>query len=130
MPQRIGGLPLARQNPAQAGAGQEAGQPAGQANPFGGSVRRVVLSGDVRIDQPGRTGTGDQLVYTTADSSYIFTGTPAKPPHMVDAQQGNVTGATLLFHSTDSTIVVGGSDAGVKAEKPGRVRTETRVKQQ
>jgi len=113
-------------NPAQAGAVQSAAQ----ANPFGGSVRRVVLSGDVRIDQPGRTGTGEQLVYTAADSSYIFTGTPAKPPHIVDAQQGNVTGATLLFHSGDSTIVVGGTDAGAKAEKPARVRTETRVKQQ
>jgi lipopolysaccharide export system protein LptA len=118
-------------NPAQAGAGQSAGQQgAGQANPFGGSVRRVVLSGDVRLDQPGRTGTGEQLVYTAADSSYILTGTPSKPPHVVDAQQGNVTGATLLFHSGDSTIVVGGTDAGAKAEKPGRVRTETRVKQQ
>jgi len=113
-------------NPAQAGAGQVVEQ----ANPFGGSIRRVVLSGDVRLDQPGRTGTGEQLVFTSADSSYILTGTPAKPPHIVDAQQGNVTGATLLFHSTDSTIVVGGTDAGAKAEKPGRVRTETRVKQQ
>ncbi len=113
-------------NTPQAGAVQ----PTAQVNPFGGSIRRVVLSGDVRIDQPGRTGTGEQLVYTAADSSYIFTGTPAKPPHIVDAQQGNVTGATLLFHSTDSTIVVGGADVGAKAEKPGRVRTETRVKQQ
>ena len=113
-------------NPAQAGAGQVVEQ----ANPFGGSIRRVVLSGDVRLDQPGRTGTGEQLVFTSADSSYILTGTPAKPPHIVDAQQGNVTGATLLFHSTDSTIVVGGTDAGARAEKPGRVRTETRVKQQ
>ncbi len=112
-------------NPPQAGAGQVAGQ----ANPFGGTIRQIVLSGDVRIDQPGRTGTGEQLVYTAADSSYIFTGTPAKPPHIVDAQQGNVTGATLLFHSTDRTIVVGGTDTGAKAEKPERVRTETRVKQ-
>jgi lipopolysaccharide export system protein LptA len=113
-------------NPAQAGGGPAAGQ----TTPFGGSIRQGVLTGDVRIDQPGRTGTGEQLVYTAADSSYILTGTPSKPPHIVDAQQGNVTGATLLFHSADRTIVVGGADAGTKAEKPVRVRTETRVKQQ
>lgn len=111
-------------NPAQAATAQAG---AGQVTPFGGSIRRVVLSGDVRIEQPGRTGTGEQLVYTAADSSYIFTGTPAKPPHMVDAQQGNVTGTTLLFHSDDRAIVVSGA---VPGEKPGRVRTETQVKQQ
>ena len=122
-------------NPAQAAASQ-AGLPAvktasgtGQVTPFGGSIRRIVLSGDVRIDQPGRIGTGDQLVYTAADSSYILTGTPAKAPHVVDAQQGNITGAVLLFHSGDNTIVVGGALPGEKTDKPGRVRTETQVKQ-
>ena len=112
-------------NPAEAGAKPSSGQP----TPFGGSVQRIVLSGDVRIAQPGRTGTGEQLVYTAADSSYVFTGTPSKPPHIVDAQQGNVTGAVLTFHSGDSTIVVSGGTPGTKQEKPGRVRTETQVKQ-
>jgi len=112
-------------NPAEPGAKPSSGQP----TPFGGSVQRIVLSGDVRIAQPGRTGTGEQLVYTAADSSYVLTGTPAKAPHVVDAQQGNVTGATLLFHSGDSTIVVSGGAPGTKQEKPGRVRTETQVKQ-
>ena len=112
-----------------------AGSGAGQPTPFGGSVREIVLSGEVWISQPGRTGTGEQLVYTAADSSYIFTGTPAKPPHMVDAQQGNVTGATLVFHSgngaSDSTIVVAGAPAAAGSAKAqhGRVRTETEVKQ-
>ncbi len=122
-------------NPAQAAA-SPAGPPAvktasgtGEVTPFGGSIRRIVLSGDVRIDQPGRIGTGDQLVYTAADSSYILTGTPAKAPHVVDAQQGNITGAVLLFHSGDNTIVVGGALPGEKTDKPGRVRTETQVKQ-
>jgi lipopolysaccharide export system protein LptA len=121
-----------------AGAGKPAeamGSGAGQPTPFGGSVREIVLSGDVWISQPGRTGTGEQLVYTAADASYIFTGTPAKPPHMVDAQQGNVTGATLVFHSgkdaSDSTIVVAGAPvaAGSSKAQHGRVRTETEVKQ-
>jgi hypothetical protein len=50
-------------------------------------------------------------------------------PVIVDAQQGSVTGATLLFRSgtsaADSTIVVSGD-----AAKKVRVRTETEVRQQ
>ncbi|MBB5066532.1 LptA/OstA family protein [Granulicella mallensis] len=105
-----------------------AAKPAGPTNLLGGSVEKVVLSESVRIDQPGRAGTGEQLVYTTADSSYILTGTPAKPPHIVDVKQGNVTGATLLFRSDDSTIIVTGAPPG-PAQKHGRVRTETEVRQ-
>jgi lipopolysaccharide export system protein LptA len=112
-------------NPAKAGAKPSSGQP----TPFGGSVQKIVLSGDVHIAQPGRTGTGEQLVYTAADSSYVLTGTPSKAPHVVDAQQGNVTGASLLFHSGDDAIIVSGGAPGTKQEKPGRVRTETQVKQ-
>jgi len=117
----------AQANPSQPGAAQAQASTA-QPNPFGGSVRRIVLTGDVRIEQPGRTGSGEQLVYTAADSSYILTGTPSKPPHMVDAQQGSVTGATLLFHSGDKSIVVAGAPGS--AAESGRVRTETQVKQQ
>jgi lipopolysaccharide export system protein LptA len=105
-----------------------AAKPAGSTNLLGGSVEKVVLSESVRIDQPGRAGTGEQLVYTTADSSYILTGTPAKPPHIADVKQGNVTGATLLFRSDDSTIIVTGAPPG-PAQKHGRVRTETEVRQ-
>lgn len=102
---------------------------AGQTNLFGGSVQRVVLSGAVRLDQPGRAGTGEQLVYTAADSTYVLTGTPAKPPHMVDVKQGNITGATLLFRSDDSTIIVTGGPPGSEQPKHGRIHTETEVRQ-
>jgi hypothetical protein len=44
----------------------------------------------------------------------------------VDAQQGNVTGATLLFGDAGSTIVVAGDPTAPKG-KGGRVRTETHV---
>ena len=100
-----------------------------QTNLFGGSVQRVVLSGAVRLDQPGRAGTGEQLVYTAADSTYILTGTPAKPPHMVDVKQGNITGATLLFRSDDSTIIVTGGPPGSTQPQHGRIHTETEVRQ-
>ena len=47
---------------------------------------------------------------------------------MVDASQGSVTGATLLFRAGDNTVVVAGDPAhGASASSgaaSGRVRTE------
>lgn len=91
---------------------------------FSGSLDRVVLSGEVQMEQPGRTGTGDQLLYTAATENYVLTGTPTHPPHITDAKQGSVTGTTLLFGDAGSTIIVVG-DPGSKK----RVRTETEVRQ-
>jgi lipopolysaccharide export system protein LptA len=67
------------------------------------------------------------LLYTASSANYILTGTPASPPHIVDAQQGNVTGATLIFSDAGSTIVVAG-DQGAPKGKAGRVHTETFVR--
>jgi lipopolysaccharide export system protein LptA len=94
-----------------------------RANPFGsggpgGSVERAVVSGGVVMEQPGRRGTGEQLLYTAATGEYVLTGTAAAPPEVVDERQGSVTGATLLFREAGSTIVVAG----------GRVRSEMSVK--
>lgn len=97
---------------------------------LGGTLDRVVVSGGVTIDETGRHGTGDQLVYKAADGSFVLTGRPGVLPKVVDAQQGTVTGASLLFRAGDkgdSTIVVTGAPAG--QEKPQRVRIETRVRQ-
>jgi lipopolysaccharide export system protein LptA len=92
-------------------------------SPFSGTLDRVIVSGDVQLDQPGRKASGDQLLYTAASGNYILTGTPAKPPIVVDAQQGSITGATLLFGDAGSTIVVAGDP-----DKKTRVRTETEVR--
>ena len=92
--------------------------------PFGGSLDRVVLSGDVRIDQPGRHGTGEQLVYTAATGESLLTGTPTQPPHIVDAQHDSITGTSLLFADSGSTIVVSGQP---QAARPVRVHTETYI---
>jgi lipopolysaccharide export system protein LptA len=85
----------------------------------------------MRMEQPGRLGTGDQLLYSAATDSFVLTGTPGHPPHVEDAEQGNVTGATLLFQranqGADSTIVVAGEPPGTSVQG-GRVRTETEVK--
>ena len=94
-----------------------------QANPFGGSLERVVLSGSVQMEQRGRHGSGEQLLYTASTGSYILTGTAAAPSRVVDAQQGSVTGATLMFGDAGSTIVVAGAQA-----QGGRVRSDLSVR--
>ncbi len=97
-----------------------------QPSPLNGSIDRVVVYGSVQMDQTGRHGTGEQLLYTAATGAYVLTGTPAIPPRILDAQQGTITGATLLFGDAGSTIVVTG-DPGAPKGKGGRVRTETHV---
>ena len=97
-----------------------------QPSPLGGSVDRAIVYDSVQMDQPGRHGTGEQLLYNASSNTYTLTGTPAAPPHIVDAQQGNITGATLVFGDAGSTIVVSGAQDAPKG-KGGRVRTETHV---
>ncbi len=91
----------------------------GQPDPMAASVERIVMSGGVKVEQPGRTATGEQLLYTAGTGEFVLTGHPA---HVADDKQGNMTGATLLFRSPDSTIVVAGEPAS------RRVHTEMTVK--
>ena len=94
----------------------------GQPDPVASSLEKIVMSGAVKVEQPGRTATGEQLLYTAATGEFVLTGTPGHPPHVVDDKQGSITGATLLFRSPDSTIVVAGESAS------RRVHTETTIK--
>jgi len=89
---------------------------------LGGRVDRMVASGTVELEQPGRKGSGDKLVYTAEDKTFVLTGTKAAPPKIVDERQGTVTGASLRFRSGDDSVEVLSGDG---AE---RVRTETRMK--
>ena len=106
----------------QSAKGPGAGVTKGQPDPVASSLERIVLTGAVKVEQPGRTATGDQLLYTAATGEFVLTGTPTHPPHVVDEKQGSITGATLLFHAPDSTIVVAGEPAS------RRVHTETTIK--
>ena len=90
---------------------------------MGGSVERIVATGQIVMDQPGRRATGDQLVYTASDGMFVLTGTPGVLPKVVDQEQGTVTGVSLRFHTGDENVVV--SNDG---ERGQRVRTVTRVK--
>ena len=84
----------------------------------GGKVERVVGVGSVEIVQPGRKATGERLVYTAADETFVLTG----KPKMVDEVRGTVTGTSLTFKRGEESVIVAGGDGT-------RVRTETRVKE-
>jgi lipopolysaccharide export system protein LptA len=99
-----------------------------QPSPTNGSLDRVVVLGSVELEQPGRHGTGEQLVYTAASGNFVLTGNAEHRPMVQDAQQGSVTGTTLTFGASGSTIVVAG-EPGATAAKHARVRTETEVRQ-
>ncbi len=83
-----------------------------------GSIESLTATGHVHLQQPGRTGTGERLLYTAADDRYQLTGTPAAPPRIVDSLRGNVTGTSLVFHGADESVEIAG-------EKDKPVRTET-----
>ena len=88
---------------------------------MGGAVDHIVAEGAVRLQQAGRTGTGSRLTYDVAEGDFVLTGTPDEPPRISDLQRGQVTGASLLFHAGDDSVVI--------VAAPGkRVRAETRVK--
>jgi lipopolysaccharide export system protein LptA len=94
---------------------------------MGGKVDHMIATGSVVIDQPGRKGTGDRLVYTASDGVFVLTGTKSAPPRVVDEAQGTTTGAALRFRSGDDSVEVLGS---TDAKGGGRVHSETRMKQQ
>jgi lipopolysaccharide export system protein LptA len=114
--------------PAKAG-GNAAGK--GEMELFsGGNVDHIVATGRVEIDQPGRHGAGEQLVYTASDGMFVLTGTAAAPPQVEDESKGTVTGGTMRFHRGDDRVVV--TSEGIQSGGTGREsrrRTETRVKQ-
>ena len=89
---------------------------------LGGRVDHIVATGAVELEQAGRKGFGEKLVYTAADQMSVLTGTKAVPPKVVDETQGTVTGASLRFRSGDDSVEVLSGDGAQK------VRTETRMK--
>jgi lipopolysaccharide export system protein LptA len=91
---------------------------------MGGSLERMLVTGRIEMEQPGRRVTGDQLVYTASDEMYVLTGTATVLPKVVDERRGTVTGTSLRFHSGDENVVVSNEGSGAGQ----RVRTETRVK--
>ncbi len=79
-------------------------------------VERIVAQGDVQLEQPGRVGTGSELVYTAQDGKFVLTGTSAAPPHLIDQQRGTVAGASLIFNDRDDSVIVSGGSSKAVTE--------------
>jgi len=74
-----------------------AGAPASRVPNPRGSLERMIAEGAVEVDQEGRRGVGDRLVYTAADGRFVLSGRGAEPARMADAHRGTVTGSALIF---------------------------------
>jgi lipopolysaccharide export system protein LptA len=103
-----------------------AAPPAGDAVPsLAGDVERMVATGEIEIKQPGRRAAGEHLVYTASDGLFVLTGDGKALPRLVDSARGTITGAALLFHAGDDSVVVSNVEPGAATGQ--RVRTETRA---
>jgi lipopolysaccharide export system protein LptA len=105
--------------PKDAAAAKDAGAPIS----LGGKVDHMIATGAVEVEQPGRKATGERLVYTASDRTFVMTGTKAAPPKMVDQAQGEVTGAQLRFRTGDDSVEV------LSGDGQQRVHTEMKMKQ-
>jgi lipopolysaccharide export system protein LptA len=91
------------------------------APPAAGRVDRIIATGHVLLQQPGRRGTGEKLVYTARDGKSILTGTSSTPPHLYDQVHGTVTGEALIFNSQDDSVsVTGGHSKAVTDTRTAR----------
>ncbi len=73
------------------------------------SIERIVATGQVHLLQPGRSATGDRLVYTASNGQFVLTGDEKMPPEVIDLDRGTVTGEVLTFASRDQAIMVSGA---------------------
>ncbi|HUD23431.1 MAG TPA: LptA/OstA family protein [Acidobacteriaceae bacterium] len=91
-----------------------------------GNLERMVATGQIEIEQPGRHATGERLQYTANDQLFVLTGDDLAQPKMMDAAHGTITGAAIMFHTGDDSIVVSNTEPGAASTVAGRrVRTET-----
>jgi len=77
-------------------------------------LEKIVAEGHVIIQQEGRRGTGDKLVYLAKDASFTLTG---GPPSIFDAEHGKVTGVSLTFFSHDDRVLVEGGKSAPSVTK-------------
>ena len=82
-----------------------------------GQLDRMVVQGNVVIQQSTRRAEGQKLVYLAAEDKFVLTG---GPPSIFDAERGKITGVSLTFFRRDGRVLVEG-----EASTP--VVTQTRV---
>jgi lipopolysaccharide export system protein LptA len=81
-------------------------------------VDHLTADGSVVLNQPGRRGVGDRLVYTSEDGRAILTGKNAR---VDDVEKGSTMGSQLTFYSRDDRISVENQQGA------GRVRSTHRL---
>jgi lipopolysaccharide export system protein LptA len=94
-----------------------------------GRIDHVLAKGQITIAQPGLHATGEQLLYTGAEQSFLLTGNAKNLPRAMDARGNVTTGAALKFRRACSG---GGGDTTVEVlnkapsglDIPGGVHTE------
>jgi len=94
-----------------------------------GRIDHVAAKGQITIAQPGLHATGEQLLYTGAEQSFLLTGDAKNLPKAMDARGNVTTGAALKFRRACSG---GGGDTTVEVlnkapsglDIPGGVHTE------
>ncbi|HKD44431.1 MAG TPA: LPS export ABC transporter periplasmic protein LptC [Candidatus Angelobacter sp.] len=92
---------------------QAAGQP-------GSQLDRIVAQGDIQIQQPERSASGSQLVYTPQDEKFVLTGSPTRLPSIFDAERGQIVGDSLTFFRRDGRVLVGNGESS-------HTQTQTKV---
>jgi lipopolysaccharide export system protein LptA len=89
-------------------AATQAGQAYAAQTQGSSRIDRIVATGHVVLQQPGRRGTGEKLLYTAQDGKFVLTGTFSTPPHLYDQAHGDVSGEALIFNSQDDSVSVTG----------------------
>jgi lipopolysaccharide transport protein LptA len=84
---------------------------------------RAIVSGNVKISQPNRRGTGEYAEYVAASEVIILRGSPAK---VEDAEQGELQGAQMTLYMRENRFIGEGKEKTLSS--PGRTRSIYKVK--
>ncbi len=74
-------------------------------------IDELTATGHVILQQPGRKGLGEKLVYTQQDGRCVLSGNTSDPPRLTDQVHGTVTGASLIFNTRDDSVSVNGGQS-------------------
>ena len=80
------------------------------------TLERIEATGSVELTMPGRSVTGESLVYYDAEGRYEMEGGPVQIIEEIEARCRKTTGRTLTFFLTDDAVSIDGES---------EVRTET-----